>query len=558
MPEEDVGHIPVGTGTHDPVSTASNPQPPDPPRVGRWMWVGALVLLSLAVIFVLPEVVSRYELPFERRPEPAATDTQPRVNPSQPAVSPFAEAQLARERKAAQDVLAELLEAQAELEAFEVERWAATAEALNNEEAESDSAGSDVADAADAAEVAPADVADVADATDATPVTADAYTAALEQAAAGDDHYRAQAYPQAAAAYSDSHQAMRQLLAIVPEVWSRLMSEGSLALEEGDSTTAIDRFETARLLNPDEASAGEGLARAQVLDEVLALLVQAEDQTLDDDLNEAKETLNAAAALDPAHPTVQARLKEVDRLLDDAEFARIMSGGYTLLEQGEFDAATETFRRAAAVGKSDEQAAQVEAAVLQSENARDSARINGLRARIQAAENAERWQDAVVAYNQVLSIDPNLSFAVTGLEKATWRARLDGALEANIANPARLADDEVYLQAFDDYSEAQGLPARGPRLQAQLERLYTLLNHSQQPLNVTLVSDGLTSVEVRPVDEGGRLGTFGRTDLLLKPGDYVAIGSRRGYRDVRVEFTVGFGRTPEQVTVECTERVPGR
>ena len=529
------------------------------------MWVGALVLLSLAVIFVLPEVVSRYELPFERRPDPAATDTQPRVNPSQPAVSPFAEAQLARERKAAQDVLAELLEAQAELEAFEVERWAATAEALNNEEAEPDG---DAADGSDTVDVAPADVADVAsaDATDVTgaadavdvPVTADAYTAALERAAAGDDHYRAQEYPQAAAAYSDSHQAMRQLLAIVPEVWSRLMSEGSRALEEGDSATAIDRFETARLLNPDEASAGEGLARAQVLDEVLALLVQAEDQTLDDDLNEAKETLKAAAALDPAHPTVQARLKEVDRLLDDAEFARIMSGGYTLLEQGEFDAATETFRRAAAVGKSDEQAAQVEAAVLQSENARDSARINGLRARIQAAENAERWQDAVAAYNQVLGIDPNLSFAVTGLEKATWRARLDGALEANIANPARLADDEVYLQAFDDYSEAQGLPARGPRLQAQLERLYTLLNHSQQPLNVTLVSDGLTSVEVRPVDEGGRLGTFGRTDLLLKPGDYVAIGSRRGYRDVRVEFTVGFGRTPEQVTVECTERVPGR
>jgi len=53
----------------------------------------------------------------------------------------------------------------------------------------------------------------------------------------------------------------------------------------------------------------------------------------------------------------------------------------------------------------------------------------------------------------------------------------------------------------------------------------------------------------------GQLGLFEQTSLALKPGNYVAVGRRNGYREVRREFTVGFGKTPEQVIVQCEERV---
>ncbi|MDG2163646.1 MAG: hypothetical protein P8M31_09420, partial [Gammaproteobacteria bacterium] len=85
-----------------------SPQKPGQPP---WVWagMGALVLLALFVIFVLPVIVQDYELPLERRVEESLA-TEP-VTPQQRAetgVSPFLEAQRARERKDAQDVLAEL------------------------------------------------------------------------------------------------------------------------------------------------------------------------------------------------------------------------------------------------------------------------------------------------------------------------------------------------------------------------------------------------------------------------------------------------------------------
>ena len=60
-----------------------------------WIWIGLalLIVVALVVIFVLPAVVTEYELPLERRIESALA--QPAVAPTNSviAVSPFEEAQ---------------------------------------------------------------------------------------------------------------------------------------------------------------------------------------------------------------------------------------------------------------------------------------------------------------------------------------------------------------------------------------------------------------------------------------------------------------------------------
>jgi hypothetical protein len=99
-------------------------------KISAWIWVAlaALVLLALAVIFVLPNVVQQYELPLTPRVSqpvvetPAATVVVPSASP---AMSPFEEAQNARQRREAQDALASLLERQTDLEVTNVTAWAA-------------------------------------------------------------------------------------------------------------------------------------------------------------------------------------------------------------------------------------------------------------------------------------------------------------------------------------------------------------------------------------------------------------------------------------------------
>lgn len=73
-----------------------------------------------------------------------------------------------------------------------------------------------------------------------------------------------------------------------------------------------------------------------------------------------------------------------------------------------------------------------------------------------------------------------------------------------------------------------------------------------QPVSVLLLSDGATEITVYRV---GRLGAFDSRQLQLRPGRYVAVGTRPGYRDVRVEFEIAPGRAAAPVLVRCEEPV---
>jgi hypothetical protein len=92
----------------------------------------------------------------------------------------------------------------------------------------------------------------------------------------------------------------------------------------------------------------------------------------------------------------------------------------------------------------------------------------------------------------------------------------------------------------------------GPRLEDQKNELSRLLKRAATPLRVQLVSDNLTDVSVFKV---GRFGSFTAQELELRPGNYVAVGIRPGYRDVRVEFRVAPEIEMQPVVVRCEEPI---
>jgi hypothetical protein len=89
-------------------------------------------------------------------------------------------------------------------------------------------------------------------------------------------------------------------------------------------------------------------------------------------------------------------------------------------------------------------------------------------------------------------------------------------------------------------------------LRSQSARLRDSLRLYDQPVPAVLESDGLTVVSVQRV---GSMGAFRRKELRLKPGRYVALGVRDGFRDVRREFVVLPGGAPVVIDVRCTEAV---
>ena len=66
------------------------------------------------------------------------------------------------------------------------------------------------------------------------------------------------------------------------------------------------------------------------------------------------------------------------------------------------------------------------------------------------------------------------------------------------------------------------------------------------------MSDNATNVAIFKV---GKFGAFSMHELELRPGNYVATGSRAGYRDVRLEFRVAPEVEMKPIVVRCEEQI---
>jgi len=167
-----------------------------------------------------------------------------------------------------------------------------------------------------------------------------------------------------------------------------------------------------------------------------------------------------------------------------------------------------------------------------------------------ALEEKEDWARALAEYEAALAVDPRVAFAVEGRERAAARATLAVALALHGANPHRLATEAVAREAEAILDRARDVEAPGPRHRAQVDALEKALAVARTPIAVVLESDGLTEITLSRV---GPLGTLKQRTVELRPGTYTVVGSRRGYRDVRRQFTVASGAVVPVVSVRCEE-----
>ena len=134
--------------------------------------------------------------------------------------------------------------------------------------------------------------------------------------------------------------------------------------------------------------------------------------------------------------------------------------------------------------------------------------------------------------------------------EARWN--LDQHLESFLGDPDSILDPVVMERANQLHADALAMTARGPRLDRQTSELGQLLSAVRVPVVVELVSDGETDVTL--LKHGG-LGKFKTHQLTIKPGKYVALGQRNGYRDVRVDFLVRADGGAQPVLVQCDEPI---
>jgi hypothetical protein len=235
--------------------------------------------------------------------------------------------------------------------------------------------------------------------------------------------------------------------------------------------------------------------------------------------------------------------------MTDATFRQHMSRGLAAMERGDYGGAREAFRAAGTVRPGDPAIAQAMAQVANRESSDD------VDARLREAadlEASESWQAAVDLYQGLLEEDPSLNQARVRLIPAQVRAALDADLVRYIDEPLRLSSRTTYQQAQARLVDARSISDPGPRLAGQIDTVERLLVAAVSSVDVQFLSDNQTEVTLFRVAE---LGRFDRRQLTLKPGRYVAAGTRQGFRDVRVEFTVTGAEELDPIVVRCEESI---
>ena len=365
----------------------------------------------------------------------------------------------------------------------------------------------------------------------------------------GDDAYLRKNWAAAEVHYLDALSVLEPLFDRVEPEFEKALAGASAAFEAGDRTEALRLFELAVAITPNHPAAREGFERAKNLDTVLQLVNQGLEYEEELELDAAEASFQQAVDLDPNWVPAQEGVERVRATRTKIQFDSRMSEGIEALAVGDYLGARAAFRMAEQLIPGSPEPAD---GLLQVDLGLRLENINMLEQEAAALERSEHWDAAAKSYEEILKIDGNLSFAMEGLAKARRMGELHKQLDDYIKDPDRLSVPSVMKRATTLVVDITRMAEIGPRLEGQRDELSRLLKRAATPVSIELISDNLTSVSIYKV---GVLGNFANTRLDLRPGTYVAVGVRPGYRDVRLEFRVAPEIDMKPVVVRCEEPI---
>jgi serine/threonine protein kinase len=376
-----------------------------------------------------------------------------------------------------------------------------------------------------------------------------AYIDAVDVYAEGDAAYLGRNYELAGERYRKASEMLAPFFDRIDTVFSETLAAAIAAFEASDPSEAVRLFDLATSITPGNREAEAGLARAMNLQAVLSLMGQGISFEMDLELDAAKLAFKRALELDQMWEPARLALVRIDEAIQQLSFEQRMTEGFESLAMQDFGSARAAFNAAKILVPSSSQPAD---GLLQLDQEVRLFDIRRLEDEATEYNAAEQWETSVTVYQEILKIDPDLNFARQGLSTARSRSAVHARLSNFIASPDTLSDQVTMQNATTLLLDLARMEPIGPRLNDQKTELSRLLKRAATPLPVRLVSDNLTNVAIFKI---GQFGVFNNYELDLRPGNYVAVGIRAGYRDVRIEFYVAPEVDIEPVVVMCEEQI---
>jgi hypothetical protein len=417
---------------------------------------------------------------------------------------------------------------------------------------------------------------------------------AMALVAKGDEQYSFGKYQPSLDSYQRAFADLQALERLATDTLEQSLEEAIQAISRADTADiALVRGATslALAIAPEDTRVKDLNKLAQGFSELVEAISQGDREFEKQQYQLAEDFYQSALAIIPEHQRAKDSLRKTQIAIDENNFMRLMSEGYTLLnnaldnalnnsgldssnydnstyDNSAYDEALAKFTQAQAIysndsnsatstinaesGKTTERLESVKQAIAQLNNQRSQQAIKQQLIAAANFEKQEQWQQAQAIYRRLLDTDNSLIDVKAKQLNATVRAQLDKEIVSVLNDPLKLADQNAYAVAQRILIDAMGINNPQAKLRAQIEQLSSVIERSQIPIDVLFVSDQQTDVTLFKV---AKLGAFQERRVQLTPGRYIIAGSRKGYRDVRIELTVTATEKIGPVQISCTDRI---
>jgi len=364
-----------------------------------------------------------------------------------------------------------------------------------------------------------------------------------------DSLFNAQRFERAAAGYQKTITAFEQLEASRPERLKRALKAGEEALEKPDAALARRYFEIALAADSGNKEAKAGLQRVESLPRVLELLEKGRKSEDNGLLDDARTRYQDALEIDKHSRTARVHLQRVEQRIADRDFQRAMSNAMSAFNRRDIKQARSNLNIAKKIRPGNDAVRDLNRQIGAAERSTELQRLSRQAAR---HEQDEQWDKALQLYTRALTIDASAGFAQRGKIRAERLITLNRAIRNYLTSPGDLQAPEHRSHARSICDTALAADTTGPKLKSAVTELLALIEVYNKPVSVLLQSDHMTDVRIY------RIGAFGRFldhQLQLTPGRYRAHGTRSGYRDTTIEFTVPVNATSITVRIACEEKL---
>lgn len=320
---------------------------------------------------------------------------------------------------------------------------------------------------------------------------------------------------------------------------------------KGSREEALAAFRAALEKDPGNEQGLQGLKRAEVADQVRALLIKAAGFEEKKEFAQAKEAFGRAFELDAFSAVAQQGKARAERLEKETAFNQALAEAKSYRDDSVWPKAIAAYERALKVNPQDK---TVQKALADTKETAHREAVKTALAKALAYENKYEWEQARGAFHETMELDPNHAEAKDGYFRTgkMIRALMQYNKLVDIAEThTQRAEFQTAIRTFN---EAMAIKPAYLAMTDRVSQLRNVLNLQSKPVEVTFRSDGNCWVSISNYRMLGKIDT---QTVKMLPGDYEIVSRRKGFQDVLLQLQVRNGSTPPVVNVICTLRANG-